>query len=62
MRGWETANNKKDITKLLTMIRDIYHCHDDTKQGAMANVELDSTVYTTFQNPTKFPEYYLATF
>ena len=28
----------------------------------MANVELDSTVYTTFQNPTKFPEYYLATF
>ena len=31
MSGWETAKDKQDITKLLTYIRDIFHCHDKTK-------------------------------
>ena len=55
MGVWETAKDKQYVIKLLTMIRDIFHCHNKTKQGTMTYSKSDITLYTTFQKPNKSP-------
>ena len=36
---WETPKDKQDVIKILTMILDIFHRHDETNQGTMEYVE-----------------------
>ena len=62
MSVWEAAKDKQDFNKLLTMIRNIFHRQNDTKQGTIAFVELDITLYMTFHNTTKSLSCFLATF
>ena len=37
-----------DVNKLLTIIRDFFHCCDEKKQVTMAYVELYISLYITF--------------
>ena len=62
MRGLGTAKDKQDVIKLLTMICDIFHGHNETKQETMDYIELDITMYKTLQNATKCPSDFLSTF
>ena len=62
MSGWELAKYKQDVIKILTMIRDIFHLRDETKQVTMLYVKLDIALYTIFHNPTKSPADFLAMF
>ena len=53
---WEMSKDNQDVIKILTMILNICHSHDEMNQGTMAYVESDITLYTTFQKPTKYME------
>ena len=59
---WSVINLGKDVIALAKMIRDVAHAHDNAKQGTMAIVTSDMTLYTTFMSKTETPVVFCCTF
>jgi hypothetical protein len=58
---WETIDADQDLIKLLELIRNVVHKHDEVKQGTMALVEQTLQFYLNFQGKNEsLPDFYKA--